>query len=345
MELARSSTKTRVGAVHWIDHYVVCSADVPRWARFMQIVLGAEDVPDPYGQVPGVFQNVGRIRHGAFHALQPMPATLGLEHGLPRYGWYVDAADLDEHLRRLDEAGAVHGKPFRSSADGESGTAIRWQDPDGNQFEFWAPDAMPAGAMTGCSSAWVGRISHAVYESRDLARSEQFFARYCGVHRVHDSQIRRDTLVMRLAGGARLVFKKVDGLGGRTTGMGLRDAHTALLLHDEDFFPKYRQMWNELPEFDFDPEAGKPIPNPEAQPARTVLHPSAAGRRFHALVGRGDDFIDWDTNLFHFFGGSPVGGDTLSVYEGHSVEDFTKDWTREHGSTDGFRAMVLSGVG
>jgi predicted enzyme related to lactoylglutathione lyase len=340
MQQSRSATKTRVGIVHWIDHYVVCSEDIPRWAAFNEIVLGAENVPDPHGRIPGVFQNVGRIRHGAFIARHPLPPRLGLGSGLPRYGWYVDAADIDAHLRRLEQAGAVHGQPVHTMANGEAGTAILWQDPDGNQFEFWAPDVMPAGAMTGCSSARVGRISHVVLESRDLARTADFCSRYWGLERVEDPNIADDTLVMRLGGGARIIYKKVARLAGWTTGMGLRDAHTALLLAEDDFFPNYRRIWNELPEFDFDPDAGKPIENPEQQPARTVLHPSPAGRRFHALVGRGDDFMDWDTNLFHFYGGTPIDG-SLAVYDGRPVEDFIDAWQRERGTSDGFKEMVL----
>ena len=39
--------------------------------------------------------------------------------------------------------------------------------------------------------------------------------------------------------------------------------------------------------------------------ARTALHPSAAGRAWHEAWGRGDDWYDPDTNLFHFYGGEP----------------------------------------
>jgi predicted enzyme related to lactoylglutathione lyase len=340
MQQTHAQTKVRVGTVHWIDHYVVCSEDIPRWAAFHAKVLGAVTLPDPGGKLPGVFQRVARIRHGGFTAKAPMPPTKGPGVGLPRHGYYIYAADIDAHLRRLDEAGAIHGSPIRTSADGDSGTAIYWQDPDGNQFEFWAPDELPEGAMTECGPERIGRISHGVYESRDLERTAAFFKRYCDLDPVRNADIAADTLVLRLGAGGRLVFKKVAELGGRTTGMGLADAHTALLLRDNDFFPNYRRVWAELPEWAFDPREGKPIENPESLPARTVLHPSPAGRRFHALAQRGDDFIDWDTNLFHFYGGTPV-GDSMAVYEGHAVEDYIADWERTHGNFDGFRAMLF----
>jgi predicted enzyme related to lactoylglutathione lyase len=343
--MQRASTSTKVGAstVHWIDHYVVCSEDVPRWEAFHAQVLGAETMVVPGGggdRLPGVFQNVGRSRHGGFKTKTKMPPTKGLGVGLPRYGYYIDAADIDAHLRRLDEAGATHSAPVHTAADGEAGTAIYWQDPDGNQFEFWAPDVLPEGAMFECSSARVGRISHGVFESRDLERSAEFFSRFCGVERVRDPEVAGDTLVMRLGGGARVVYKKVSELGGRTTGMGMTDTHAALLVHEDDFFPNYRRLWGELPEWDFDPLAGKPIENPTGLPARTVLHPSPAGRRFHAIVKRGDDFFDWDTNLFHFYSGTPV-GDSLAVYDSHAIEDYIDIWEREHNGSAGFREMIL----
>lgn len=324
-------SEARTGTVHWIDHYVACSEDIPRWAAFHAQVLGAETLPDPSGRLPGVFQKVARIRHGAFTNRAPMPATKGLGRGLPRYGYYIDASDIDAHMRRLEAAGAIHGEPLRTSAAGDAGTSIYWQDPDGNQFEFWAPDVLPLGAMTGCGPERVGRISHGVFESRDLDRTAEFFKRYCDLEPIRNADVADDILALRLAAGGRLVFQKVAELGGRTTGMGLRDAHTALLVHEESYFPNYERIWSALPEWDFDPSAGKPIVNAEALPARTVLHPSPAGRRFHAMARRGDDFFDWDTNMFHFYGGTPI-GTSLAIYEGHSVEDYIDEWERAHAS-------------
>jgi predicted enzyme related to lactoylglutathione lyase len=340
MQQTHALTKVRAGTVHWIDHYVVCSEDIPRFAAFHAQVLGAVTIPDPAGVIPGVFQQVASIRFGGFTAKAPMPPTLGLGKGLPRYGYFVEAADLDAHLRRLDAAGAIHGEPFRTSAEGDPGTTIEWQDPDGNQFAFWAPDEMPAGAMTDCGPARVGRISHGVFESRDLERTAAFFKRFADLDPVRNAEVPDGTLVLRLAAGGRLVFKLVDRLGGRTTGMGLADAHTALLLHDDDFFPNYQRIWTELPEWDFDPRAGKRIEKPDTLEPRTVLHPSPAGRRFHKLVHRGDDFFDWDTNMFHFYGGTPIDG-SLSVYQGHAVEDYIDAYEREHGSFEGFAEMVF----
>ena len=69
------------------------------------------------------------------------------------------------------------------SAEGQEGTAIRYVDPDGNQYEFWAPTQMPTGAMAGETPAKVGRISHAVYESRDLDRTADFFDRFAALDR------------------------------------------------------------------------------------------------------------------------------------------------------------------
>lgn len=322
---------SQAGKVHWIDHWVVCTNDVERWTAFHCKVLGAELAPDPNGNLRdiGVFINNGTTRTGGFSNRAPLPPTLGLGKGLPRYGQYIDKADIDKHLRRLDAVGAIHGEPFRTSAEGEAGTAIPWQDPDGNQFEFWAPDVLPDGAMNGAGPERVGRISHGVYESRDLARTADFFARYCALEPVRSADIGADALVLRLGGGARLVFHKVEALQGRTTGYGLRDTHTALTVHTDDYIPNYDRLWADLPEWDYNPVERKPIENPGALPARTVMHPTPAGKRLKAISGRGDDFLDWDTNLFHFYGALPLRG-SLAEYEGRATEYYLPELERRY---------------
>jgi predicted enzyme related to lactoylglutathione lyase len=331
VETTLTRTTGTTGTVHWIDHYVTNSEDIPRWAAFHSQAMGAVTLDDPTNRLPGVFQQVGKIRHGAFTAHRPMPATKGVGKGLPRYGYYINKDDIDAHLRRLEAAGEPHSEPVRTSAFGEAGTAIYWQDPDGNQFEFWAPDVLPEGAMTGCSTAGVGRISHGTFESRDLDRTAAFFKEFCELDPIRNADIASDVLALRLKAGGRLVFQKTAELGGRTTGMGMRDVHTALLVHKDSYFANYQRIWKGLPEWDFDPAAGTPIENAETLPARTVLHPSPAGRRFHALTHRADDFIDWDTNLWHFYGGTPVGA-SLAHYEGHSIEHYIAEWERTHGN-------------
>lgn len=334
----------RPGTIYWIDHYVVCTNDLERWAAFHEIVLGARRRPDPTGILAdfGLFQDVGMIRHGGFTGRKPLPPTRGLGTGLPRYAYYVDSADIPAHLARLDRAAAQHSDPVRTSSDGDPGTVIYWQDPDGNQFEFWAPDRLPAGAMHGAGDARVGRLSHGTFESRDLARTTAFFARYCALDPERNATIAADRLVFRLAAGGRMIFRKVDALEGRTTGCGLRDAHTALVVRDQDFFPNYARVFAGLPEWDFDAVSGVLKETPEELlrlPARTALHPSGGGRKFKAATTRGDDFFDWDTNMFHFYGALPVGG-SYTVYEPLTVEDQIASWEREHGDLDSLRAMV-----
>lgn len=333
--------KAQAGVVHWIDHWVVNTNDLERWTAFHTRVLGAEVMADPAGILVGigVFVNFGRTRIGGFINGAPIPATKGLADGLPRYGVYVDKADLDKHLRRLDEAGAIHGQPFRTSAEGESGTAIRWQDPDGNQFEFWAPDVMPDGAMAGVGPERVGRISHGAYESRDLERTAEYFRRYCALEPLKSNDLGPDTLVLPLAAGARLVFHKVETLSGRTTGCGMRDTHTALTVHTDDYIRNYQRLWADLPEWDYNPIERKPIPDPGALPARTVVHPTPAGKRIKALSGRGDDFLDWDTNLFHFYGGLPV-GKSMAVYDGRATEYYLPELEKIAGTIEAAAATV-----
>ena len=328
----------RPGTIYWIDHYLVNTNDSVRWEAFHALVLGATAWPDPNGKAVkrGFFQDITRnghggrgTNHGGFVSPTPLPPTKGLGKGLPRYGFYIEAADIDYHLRRLEKAGAVHGDPARISHEGEAGTVIYWQDPDGNQYEFWAPDFLPPGAMTGCTPVRVGRISHGVFESRDLDRTAAFFARYCFLEPYTGAGVAADTLVLPLAAGGRLVFKKVEELGERTTGCGLRDAHTALIVRRDDFIPNLERVWAELPEWDYDPSRSQTVEDAGALPARTVLHISPSGRKFKEMTGRGDDWLDWDTNMFHFQGGSPLAG-SMSDYENHPVEDYFEEWERTH---------------
>jgi catechol 2,3-dioxygenase-like lactoylglutathione lyase family enzyme len=322
----QANRNSPAGIVHWIDHYVVSTNDVPRWRDFHCKVLGAETFSDPNPRTFLVFITFGNTRIGAIDNVDPLPTTLGLGEGMPRFGLYVDQADIDAHLRRLDEAGALHGPATRVSAHGDSGISIAWQDPDGNQFEFWAPDAMPAGAMVNCSPARVGRISHAVLESRDLERTADFFRRYCGLEPIPGAQT--GVLAMRLGAGGRLIFHEVTKLGGRTTGCGLRDTHTALLVHVDDYIPNYRRLWADLPEWDYNPVERKLVENPSDLPARTVVHATAAGLKLKAFSGRGDDFLDWDTNSYHFYGGIPSDGTSMAVYKGCSTEYYLPTFER-----------------
>lgn len=335
LTLTDPATQT-TGPVHWIDHFVLNSEDVPRWAAFNTKLLGACEIP----AVRGTFQRMGGILIGAFAAKAPLPPAAAVGAGLPRYGYYIDRADIAAHVRRLEANGIVHGGPIATSADGEAGTAIYWQDPDGNDFEFWAPDVPPAGALAAPSSAGVGRISHATFESRDLERTADFFKRYCDLDRARSADIAPDTLVLPLASGSRIVYKLVDRLGGRTTGTGLSDVHTALTVHQDCFFPNYRRLWAGVPEWGFDSMACGPNETALSLPARTARHGSPEGRQFYDAIAKGDDFFDWDTNQFHFVGGTPANG-SLSEYAPHTVGAYMAAWEREHGTLDGFRSMVV----
>jgi predicted enzyme related to lactoylglutathione lyase len=347
VEKINAMSDAQPGTVHWIDHYVICTNDIVRWEAFNGQVLGARTLPNPSGSLRdfGIFQSVGSMRLGGFTNLRPLPETRGLGKGLPRYGFYILAADIDAHLRRLDTAGALHTSPMRISAEGDAGTTIYWQDPDGNQFEFWAPDVLPEGAMHGCGPERVGRLSHAVFESRDLNRTAAFFERYCALGPIANKDIPSDVLALRLAAGGKIVFHKVDELEGRTTGCGLRDAHTALLVRHEDFFRNYARVWEELPEWDVDLFFGEQKQVEDLQSLRTLaprtaLHPSLGGRRFRELTKRGDDIFDWDTNMFHFYGGAPLAGDSLATYDGYSIERYIDEWEKANGNLEALKNLV-----
>jgi len=322
----------RPGTVYWIDHYAVGTNDLQRWVDFHERVLGGQTTrtnrPDP----KNMFQQLGQCLHGGF--LQPvqLPGSAGPGKALPRYGFWIRPGDIELQLRHLDEQKVPHTDPIRTSADGEEGTAIYWEDPDANQFEFWAPERLPTGAMDGEGPLRIGRISHGVFESRDLRRTADFFDRYCALAPLASADVPADTLVLPLAGGGRLIFKKTEKPGARTTGRGvLRDVHTALVLRDAEFWPAYERMWDELPEWDFDAERDGMFQGDwESLTARTALHPSPAGRKWHEAYGRGDDWYDPDTNLFHFYGGAPVNGSMLD-YEGHSIDEYAEEYLAPKG--------------
>jgi predicted enzyme related to lactoylglutathione lyase len=324
----------RPGTVYWIDHYAIGTNDLPRWVDFHERVLGGKTTRNNRPDPKNYFQQLTNCLHGGFLQDVPLPPSAGPGTGFPRYGFFIRQEDIETHLRHLDDNQVLHADPVRTSADGEAGTAIYWEDPDGNQFEFWAPDHLPAGAMDGAGPLKIGRISHGVFESRDLQRTADFFDRYCALSPLVSADVASDTLVLPLAAGGRLVYKKTESPGARTTGRGiLRDVHTALVVRPEDFFPNYERMWAELPEWEFDAERdGIYEGNWEELPARTALHPSPAGRKWHQAFGRGDDWFDPDTNLFHFYGGEPTDG-SMVHYEGHSLDEYAQAYLAARGIT------------
>ena len=84
----------------------------------------------------------------------------------------------------------------------------------------------------------VGRISHCVYGSRDLARTAAFFEKYCGMESQRSAKTAEGTLVLRMRGGARLVYKLADQLDERIAGHSpWWDMHTAFTVRDEEYCP------------------------------------------------------------------------------------------------------------
>lgn len=327
----------RLGAPYWIDHYVVATSDLARWEGFCANVLGATepwgDTEPPPGQARfGGFLHLGGSHVAAFVQQRPIPPGKGLGTGCPRYGLYVRQEEIDEHLRRLDEHGVPHTDAVHRSDYGEPGVSILFEDPDQNQLEFWAPDRMPDGAMDGSSPVDVGRISHAVLESRDLDRTATFYSRYCSLDPLRGSDVANDYLVCPFLGGARLIFKKVDALDVRTGGSTLwRGVHNAYAIRDDEFLPAYKRAWDALSEWDYDNQAQGAHPDPSSLPARTGMHGSVAGRRWKAMYGRGDQFYDWDTNSFHFVGGSSA-SPTMATYEAHYMEEYVDAFMKAKGN-------------
>ena len=107
-----------------------------------------------------------------------------------------------------------------------------------------------------------------------------------------------------------------------------RGVHSAFIIRQDEFIPSYERVWGELSEWDYDQAAQGPLQtDPGDLPARTGMHGSAAGRKWKALYGRGDQIFDWDTNSFHFVGGSSP-APTLATYEAHYMEDYVEQFKK-----------------
>ena len=326
------------GAAHWIDHFVVGTNDLSTWVEW---ALNATGIPrQPIAQLTTAarkrnttihcflpFEN-GSCRFGAFLQPEIYPPSKGLGKDLPRFGFFIRTEEIDEHLSRLDRHGIPHSQPISVTTEGDQGTSIHFEDPDGNQYEFWAPIHMPDGAMEVCTKLKVGRISHAVYGSRDLERTAAFFKKYCGLNQMDSPEIPEDTLVLRLLAGARIIYKRVDQVDLRIAGhRPMWDMHTALTVRHDEFFTNYRRLWDGLPEEkDTKENLALPLEEEDNLPARTALHPSPAGRKWKEVYQRGDDFFDWDGHLFHFYGGIPLREDgSLAVYQAKEQMDYLKE--------------------
>jgi len=326
----------RPGTIYWIDHFAVPSNDLDKWIKFQINVLGAK-----LERINGLTTEARNRNQGmaafcrtpysmvdAFLAPEQLPAAADPGAGYPRFGFFIRPEEIDGHLRRLDELNVAHTDAIRTSAEGQEGTAIRFADPDGNQLEFWAPARMPAGAMAGETPVNVGRISHAVYESRDLDRTADFFDRFAALDPIQSADLEQDTLAMPLAGGGRIVYHKVPELSDWTLTRASGGPHAALLVRDEDFWGNYRRIWGELPEGQRPDSDGSGI-DFKAEPARTIMHGSGGGRRWFKMYGRGDDFYDWDANAFHFIGSVGMDESADLTYKAHSM-----DWHSEHVAKD-----------
>ena len=326
------------GTVHWIDHVVVGTNDMGAWVEWAADAIGL--TPGRIGGLTtearkndrpiAIFLDIGdgSCHMGAFLQKEQLPQSKGLGLDYPRYGFFVRPEDIDEHLRRLDGHGIAHSDPVRTMAEGDEGTAVYFQDPDGNQFEFWAPVHMPKGAMEVATGAGVGRVSSATLGSRNLQRTAAFFSDYCDIEPIESSEIAEDSVAFSLAGGARIVYHLVDEVDERLTGHGPWYAlHAALTVAEDAFFPNYRRMWEGIPEESATKDKlGLPREEEDALVARTGLHTSPSGRKWKQTYERGDEFYDWDGHAFHFVGATHTSiADSLAVYRPKEASAYLKE--------------------
>ncbi|MEE8518586.1 MAG: VOC family protein [Dehalococcoidia bacterium] len=331
------TTRDGAGTAYWIDHMVVGTNDMAAWVAWAVNAIGV--VPSPLqgittdaqkrNQPIASFLDIGdgSCHFGAFLQPENFPPSAGLGKGLPRYGFFVRPEDVDTHLLRLEKHGIPHTGPVRTSAEGDDGTAVYFEDPDGNQFEFWAPDVMPEGAMEVSTEIGVGRVASAVYGSRDLQRSAAFCRDYFGLSPADSSEIPEDTLVLPLAAGGRIVYNLTDEVDERLTGHGPWNAmHAALVVEDDVYMSNYIRLWEGVPEEPDDHHAQSREAQ-DALPGRTGLHGSPAGRKWKEAYNRGDEIYDPDGHAYHFIGGLPRKGGSLATYAPKEQHEYLKDLT------------------
>jgi catechol 2,3-dioxygenase-like lactoylglutathione lyase family enzyme len=304
------------GSIYWIDHFGVPTNDLLRWKAFFETVMGAHahviyglTTIERQRKAPiRCFMEMGRYHHiGGFLQEFKLAPTAGVGKGLPRYAFFVRADDIDRLRRHLDEHKVPHLDPIRGAAEGEEGTSLRFEDPDGTQLEFWAPKTLPEGAMDLGNPLGIGRLSHVVKESRDLDRTAAFYTKYFAMSVVRNGDIPKDTLVLEAAGPFRLVFKAVTALGPRTgTQLKYEGQHMALAVREDEFLTAYRRLWEGLPESDYVP--GQPKPEDGAITPRTEHHGTVIRGESPDLYGRGIYIYDWDANTYHYVGVRPVDG-------------------------------------
>jgi len=115
------------GAVHWIDHYVVGTNDMVAWADWAVNATGITRRPLIGLTTAARKRNIkitcflwwegGSCRIGAFLQPEIYPPAKALGEDLPRCGFYIRPADIDLHLRRLDQYKIPHTDPVRTAAE------------------------------------------------------------------------------------------------------------------------------------------------------------------------------------------------------------------------------------
>src|SRR5882672_10833608 len=119
------------GAVHWIDHFVVGTNDMPAWVDWAVNAIGLTRRPLIGLTTAARKRNIkitsflwwegGSCRIGAFLQPEIYPPAKALGEDLPRCGFYIRPEDIDLHLRRLDQHRIPHTDPIRTATNMNSG--------------------------------------------------------------------------------------------------------------------------------------------------------------------------------------------------------------------------------
>ena len=306
-----------VGAAQWIDHFCVPTNDLLRHLDFMQGVLGGRlhlqlgltTQSLLHDQPMMAYHMVGRYHAiGGFVQDRMLPETKPPGKGSPRWGFFVRGSDLPAHVARLNEHLAPRTEPVATTKYGAPGTLVAFNDPDGNQYELWAPTDMPTAAMENDNPVGIGRISHVALETRDLERASAFYTALAGAVPAVSDAIPDGTAVLQLGTAGFLVFESVDDLSPRSGGSAFwRGQHLSLTVREDEYLAAHRRYWDELPEGEYltlrdeaSREQGRLLP------ARTVIHGLFARGERKSEHDRGTTIYDWDTMNFHLVGGVPL---------------------------------------
>jgi catechol 2,3-dioxygenase-like lactoylglutathione lyase family enzyme len=222
-------------AVRSLDHCVLPVMDLWRSERFYTEALGGrifqklgmtyDELAKPPTPV-GSFVKVGVNHIGLFvQHRTPVKPPASIESGYPCCSFAVAESDMDDVARAVVGRGGSVGAERDSLLGKLQARSVRGTDSEGNAIELVAD---PRGRQSGERVLGLARL-HA--ESKDLAQTADFYAKFVGAELQHESS---DAVVLGLPSSQLLVFHKVDEFSPAMVGP-FRGRHFAFHVDDDTF--------------------------------------------------------------------------------------------------------------